>query len=165
MQTAVCNIQLAPEFKHDEGLLIDGRLWYTVSDYVAAGGDFHKGMLAKFCQHIHLQPLLTAQLNFQKQQQLPSTVLSTCFTWLYEQLCPRSPQGVIELVHCMATCNAQVQNNTLIFFHRCLPFSGLSQAVVMTNMYCQRLVNGYAYPEGWDQTMRSFEPHQPHQAS
>ncbi|WIA10853.1 hypothetical protein OEZ85_011019 [Tetradesmus obliquus] len=103
------------------------------------------------------KPLLAGQLQHQQSYAVPS-LLSQCFEWLFSEFCPRLPGDMFELVHCLATCNAHVQNITVGFFQRCQPFAGATRAVVLTNMYCQKLMLGCSYADDIEQVLRAYEP-------
>lgn len=152
----VCDVQLAPKYDHHpEGLLINNKLWRSVTEFVDAGGDFYVGMLAKLAQNLHLQPLLGMQLQF--QQHLPPSRQTQCFQWLHSEFCPRSAQDIFELVHCLAACNAHVQSSVIGLFQRSQPYVGATQSVLLSSMYIQKLVYGHLYPEDIEQQFKAFE--------
>lgn len=157
-QSCWCDPQLSPDFQHSEGLLIDGKLWPSVADYVNAGGDFYNGMLQKLAQNLHLQSLLAVQLQHWQQQLPMNVVYFQCFNWLYSEFCPRSGQDIFELVHCLVTCNAHVQNHTIEFYRRSQPFVGATCSLALTKLFCQKLIYGCTFSDDIEQALKIYQP-------
>ena len=145
-------------------LLIDGRAWSSVSQYVAHQHDtrqpaLHRAMLHKFCQNVHLQQnLFDLGKALVALAEHGGDVPPDCVRWLYSELRPHTDEQVHHMLFAKETGFMQdaVRAAVAAMFRRSQPFLGATRAHTLARMLLQKLTLQCTFDAQQEALLQSF---------
>lgn len=145
------NCAWSPYFRPPHPILIEGREWDSIFDFIhAQAGTLKDGLLFYMCQNIHLQRVFDRDVRFYFEdfETKERKELCDAFTFLTQQL---RPYDDAEIESFLTFENETVKMlhgpDAIALFRKLQPFMGKDRAIVLTRMHVNHLVYKVTYDD------------------
>jgi hypothetical protein len=150
---------MSPYARHN--VFADDREWDSILDFVQCGdGTLERGLLAYFCQNVHLQrPLRDPETRFYFEgfDAQERKDVQACYDYLRGQFLPFSSPGDFDAAFGFANAHERgFRDEAKAFFDLCQPFLGKDKALVVTHAWFNKRLYKSEYDASIEQLLRSF---------